>query len=190
MNKEKSVAPKMRYTDEELSLIKNTFSENEEMLKVIRKVFLQIPLDVIDQQIIASIKGNKNLIAVIRKAFLPTIDAKAPLNQVIDMWMTLKMEGKTPEMVSIDARAFDKLIKYLDEQLLRLEGKEEIGYVSFSDLEVIKGKVAEDIYIDLMVRNTIIKTTEMQLNMFLLLAGMKEETVEETVKRLQKDSSK
>ena len=180
----------MRYSDAELSIIKNTFADNEELLKVIRKVFLQIPLDIIDQESLKNIKGNRSLLEVIRKAFLPVIDAKAPLHQIVDLWQTLEIKNKTPEMVAIDAMAREKLIEYIDQQLLRLEGEPLVGGIEFERLHGAKNKEVEDIYIDLMVRNTIIGHTEMQISQFLILAGKKEETVEETLKRLAKDSAK
>jgi hypothetical protein len=41
-----------------------------------------------------------------------------------------------------------------------------------------------------MMRNSLIHHSEMQLNMFEVLAGMKSESVEDTKERLMKDSSK
>lgn len=178
----------MRYSDEELSLIKNTFAENEDLLKVLRKVFLQIPLDMFDQEAVKQLQG-KNLLGLLRKAFLPTIDAKAPLHQVVDLWMTLEIKGKTPEIVYVDALAREKLIMYLDQQLHKLE-KGGIGGIVFEGLVGAKDKEIEDVYVDLIVRNTLISHVEMQISMFLTLAGLKTETLEETQKRLARDSSK
>lgn len=104
----------MRISDEELQLLKNTFSGNNDLLKLLRKVFL------------------------------PEISSKAPFGQNIDLWMTVKIDDLSPEEAIINLKARNILINHIEQQLLQLY----------------------------------------------LLAGMKEETVEETKKRLSKNSSK
>lgn len=104
----------MRLNDTDLSMIKNTFAGKDELLKVIRKIFL------------------------------PEITADAPIGQSLDLWMTLKVEDMSPE----------------------------------------------DALINIKARNTVIQHVEMCLNQLKVLAGMKEESVEETKKRLKKDSNK
>lgn len=104
----------MRITDLELQLIKSTFAGNEELLMLLRKIFL------------------------------PELDPAIPLGQNIDLWMTLKIEDLDPEQALINLKARNTVIQHIEQQLLSLK----------------------------------------------LLAGMKEESVEETKKRLQQDSSK
>ena len=106
----------MRYTNEELRLIKNTFSENDDLLKRIRKVMLQMPLDAVDLSALELIK-KKEVLAVLRKTFLPTLDADAPINQQLDLWMTVQIIDKTPDEASPHIQARKKLIDYLDQQL-------------------------------------------------------------------------
>ncbi len=178
----------MRYTDEELAVIKSVFSDNEELLRAIRKVFLQMPLSAVEQAMIIGIKGDKGTLDVIRKAFLPTIDGDAPFNQVIDLWMTIEIKNKDKESVLNEAKARAKLISYIEQQLSVLEdgGKEKIKLNSMIEMS----SDGDEIYQNLTTRNSLIQHTEMQLNMFEILAGQKTETVEETKKRLQKDSTK
>ena len=104
----------MRISDEELSLLKATFSENDKLLKLLRKLFL------------------------------PEITADAPIGQNIDLWMTINLENKTPEQAIIDLKARNSLIGHIESQLVQIK----------------------------------------------MLAGMKDETVEETKARLKQDSSK
>lgn len=80
----------MRFTEQELSLIKNTFKDNEELLKLMRKVFL------------------------------PEIDPKAPLGQMIDLWFSLPIKELTPEQAQINILARNSLIMHLDQQLIQL----------------------------------------------------------------------
>lgn len=104
----------MRFTDSELALVKGTFAENEELLKLMRKVFL------------------------------PELDPSAPIQQMIDLYMTLPTENQTPDEIAINLKA----------------------------------------------RNILIAHLEMQLGQLRTLAGMKNESVEQTQERLQKNSNK
>lgn len=178
----------IRYTDGELEIIKATFADNEELLKAIRKHFLQIPLDPIDQDIIKQVKGG--VLKVLRKSFLPEIDGNAPFHQVIDLWMTLEIKDKRPEEVAYLAEAREKLIDYLDQQLSLLEETIKKPKIMFHKLVEKKDKTAIELYTDLTVRNTVIAHTEMQINQLFVLAGRKEETTEQTKERLLKDSMK
>ena len=104
----------MRISDLELQLIKSTFAGNEELLMLLRKIFL------------------------------PELDASLPLGQNLDLWMTLKIDDMDPEQAIINLKARHTVIQHIEQQLLSLK----------------------------------------------LLAGMKEESVEDTKKRLQQDSAK
>ena len=179
-----------RYTDQELSLIKAIFLDNESILKVIRKAMLQLPLNAVDQSIISlNITGKKGVLAILRKTFLPEIDPEAPLNQVIDLWMTVNITDKTPEEAYPHLIARSKLIEYIDQQLTYLEtGKE--GKIKFNSFLGIDNKDPEDAYSDLVARNTMISHTEQQLSGLEILANLPIETTEEAKDRLKKDSSK
>ena len=106
--------PEMRITDEELSIIKSLFADNDKALKIMRKIFL------------------------------PEIMPEAPLGQNIDLWMTVKIEDLTPEQALINLKARNTVISHIEAQLMQL-------------------------------RN---------------LAGMKDESVDETKDRLTKNSTK
>lgn len=87
----------MRFTEYELSLIRNTFRDNEELLKVMRKVFL------------------------------PEIDPDAPIGGLIDLWMTVQIADKTPEQAYPHLVARNTLIQHVDSQLLQLKVLAEMG---------------------------------------------------------------
>jgi len=179
----------MRYTNNELQIIKNTFAENDDLLKRIRKVMLQMPLNTLDLSIL-ELGKKKEVLDILRKTFLPTLDPDAPLNQVVDLWMTIQITDKEPFIALPHLEARKKLIEYLEQQLRVLEdnGKEKI---KFSELVIFNKETSDrDIYVNMIVRNTIVNHIEMQLAMLKILAGMKSETLEETQERLKKDSSK
>ena len=92
MEKKKQI---MRYSDEEMQVIK-VFSENDELAKAIRKLMLQMPLSALDLSVLQVCK-SKELMAVVKKTFLPTLDGNAPIHQVVDLWITLKIDDKHPD---------------------------------------------------------------------------------------------
>ena len=181
----------MRFSVEEMGLIKNTFADNEDLFKAVRKVFLQVPLDEVDKQSLkAHVSGKADVLAIIRKNYLPEIDSDAPIHQVIDLWMTLDLKDKTPEQAWPHIVARETLINYLEQQLQVLETLEDKGEVRLDDMRGAEGKTPERAYIDLVLRNTLISHNEQMLNQLNTLAGTKTETPEETQERLKKDSSK
>lgn len=104
----------MRMTTEDLAVIKSLFADNLPALKVLRKVFL------------------------------PELDANAPIGQNFDLWMTMKIEDLTPEEALVNLKARNTLIQHVESCLMQLS----------------------------------------------LLAGQKDETVEETKTRLAQNSTK
>lgn len=186
---------KMRFNDAELSLIKNTFAENEELMKVIRKVFLQMELSATDKKIIVgTFKGKTALFALMHKTFAPTLDGEAPLHQLIDLWMSLEIKDKSPESALPQFLARQKLIDVLLQQLEALkahsEGKKPTEEIEVAKLVGCKGKTDMEAYTDLTARNSLLAHVDMQLSQLTLLAGSKSETVEQTQERLKKNSNK
>ncbi len=80
----------MRFSDDELNLIKTTFGGNEKLLKLLRKVFL------------------------------PEYDFNAPLGQVIDLWMTIDVTNLTPDMAYIRLLARNQTISHVEQQIMQL----------------------------------------------------------------------
>lgn len=81
----------MRFTEEELNLIKATFAGNEKLLKLLRKVFL------------------------------PEYDPQAPLGQVVDLWMTLDLANMSARDAEIRIWARNSLITHVEQQLMQLQ---------------------------------------------------------------------
>lgn len=80
-----------RFTDKELQVIKTLFKDNEEGLKVLRKVFL------------------------------PTYDFNAPFGQVVDLWMTVPATDITPEYAYVNWKARNQVISHIEQQLIQLQ---------------------------------------------------------------------
>ena len=178
---------KMRFTESELSLIKNTFAENDSIINTLRKIFIQEKLTKDEEKVIKQL-AKKDVLALLHKAFIPTLDSEAPLRQMVDLYLTLDVKEKTPEQSLMLIKARAKLIKYLTEQIDSIGGESEIS-IKFKDLVNTDGS-AEDVYIDFTVRNQIVTHIDQQCFQLLTLAGKKEETVEATRRRLEQNSTK
>lgn len=179
----------MRFSDAELEVIKNTFRDNDELLKALRKFMLQLPMTKSDKSLIKSLQDKPEAMAIIRKAFLPTLDGDAPFHQLVDLWMTVELKDKSPREVFPVLLARKLLIAFLDQQLEILEGKDRKEIINLeSHTEFVDDY--ETLYSNLLFRNTMIGHTEMQMNQFVVLAGQSDETVEQMEKRLQQNSTK
>lgn len=80
----------MRITDDELATIKSMFADNLPGLKILRKIFL------------------------------PEINANAPLGQNLDLWMTMKVEDQDPEAIITNLKARNTLISHVEQCLMQL----------------------------------------------------------------------
>lgn len=178
----------MRFTDGELSLIKGLFADNEALLYALRKSLLGF---VLDDNESALIKGlSKEAFALIRKTFLPQIDPASPFFQMTDMAMALNVDIKEKSeeeaLPLIVAKAIE--IQYMEEAVGKIDGSytEPFTY-NLSDLARLTD---ENVFVNITARNYLLSYIDSNCKQLEFLAGTKEETVEQTVARLQKNSAK
>lgn len=185
---------KMRYNSIELGLIKTLFADNDDLLFAWRKHMLGVALPA----------GEKKLLEVLRtgpafelakKALLPYVDGDAPFFTLMDLGngLNVDMKSKPPEeiMPLIAARAIEQ--EYLENRYTELStGKAVKGAITLESLGNIKGATALDIdaYVRLSARNHLLSHIDSFINDVRNLAGTKKESVEETMKRLGKNSTK
>ena len=177
------VEQEMRFSNKELELLKNTFAENNDILKSVRKIMLQLPIAE-DKEIVLRNVMTTDVMAIIRKIFMPELDGDAPLHQVSSIWFKTANDIRNNQKdVEYEIKITRNLIKYIKQQLDVLENG-SLGIIRLKDLEVFKDKT------ELLIWNDIIHFVEGQINQIKVLAGQKGETPEETIARLKKDSSK
>ena len=177
----------MRFTDGELSLIKGLFADNEALLYAIRKSMLGFILDENEKSLIKGL--SKEAHALIRKTFLPSIDPASPFFQMTDMAMGLNVEIKGMNMEDAMPAIISKSIEiqYISEALDILEGKDIKHEYNLEDLANLYD---EAVFVNITARNYLLSYIDSNCKQLEFLAGTKEETVEETVARLQKNSAK
>jgi hypothetical protein len=178
---------KLRYTDVELSLIKNTFAGDDTYLYAVRKHMLGMELTKGELDIIKNMTAE--LKALLRKVFLPQIDGDAPLFQLVDMQMGLgaDIKGKTKQEANdyIDAKALE--IDYIDSRIQKLDGMVATDMPSLGQMANLRDPNA---FVNITARNYLLSYIDSFVNELKLLAGRKEDSVEETIKKIRKDSSK
>lgn len=177
----------MRFSDVEQRIIKNTFADRDDILIALRKHFIQKELTDNEKALLKA-SFTPEVLTVLRKTFLPEIIGDLPLNQEIDLLLTLQLTDKTPEDAYPHILAREMVMEYINDRLSDLEGNITIDKIRFKDLT--KGAEAQAKYVNLVARNTIFTHVEQQLNQLNILAGMKEETDEEKAERIKKDSFK
>lgn len=101
---EENKGQQMRFSKEELALIKSAF------------------------------KGNTDLLKLMRKVFLPELDPTAPLGQIIDLWMTVPVKEMTAEQAQVNILARNSLIMHVEQQLLQLQALAEMGEMTVADV--------------------------------------------------------
>ena len=177
----------MRFTNSELSLIKVLFAENEPLLFVIRKSILGFKLNENEENLVKGL--SKETTTLLRKAFLPDLDPSSPLFQLTDMVMGLNvdMKGQTQEfsIPMIAAKSIE--IQYMEEAMDILEGKDVKHEHTLQSLANLKD---ENAFVNVTARNYLLSYIDSNCKQLEFLAGTKEETVEETISRLQKNSNK
>lgn len=177
----------MRFSDAELGLLKSIFAEDEATLQALRKVFFEAELSDKDKKHLTKFQSPEAQ-KLIRKVFIPEIDLDAPVGQMIDLLMTINFSDKTPEQAYYVIQARHVVIDLLEGHLKELDGTGTPG-PSYKPLGYMSPD-PEETFINLTARNSYISHIEAMLAQIKMLAGRKDETPEQTVERLQKDSAK
>jgi hypothetical protein len=184
-----------RFTKEEESLIRNTFKDREDLLKTLRKFFLQFPLDAVDQSLLEVNCKNKELLKVIRRRFLPEVEADLPfstLTKQVDQFTVIPVNQLMAESVVGHIKAMDRFRQYMEQQLKILESGKFTTEpkMKLRDMTKVEGKGDTDLYLDIFARNQVLEQVEQQLLLLDLKANERELTKDELDDMRRKNSNK
>lgn len=179
------------FSDAQLSLIKNTFGENDPLIYAVRNVLLQFPLTN-DQRNLLKTAMKPEVIEVLKIRILPSIQPTFPLGQIPSLLTTLT---KHLEALDVDLMAplFDAKVKeiaYLEQQFRKLEDLDTPEMILLSDMGNLMGKNEYQRYVDTTAYLFLLGYIDPSLNMIKVIAGTKTETVEEAKTRMTRNSSK
>lgn len=184
------------FNKNELSLIKNTFAENEELLYAIRKVLLQFPLTDGDRALIKA-GVTPEVFAVLKKRILPDIGPEYPLGQLPSILTTLTNDIRVKDVDAMSYQFESKRLQiaYLAQQfdvLAEVAGlsnaKLTVDPIKLQDLSVITNP--EDTFINMTAYLFLLGYIDPSLIMIRSIAGAKDETPEQQTERMRRDSNK
>lgn len=179
------------YSKDELSLIKNTFADNDILLYTIRKVFLQFPLTDAEKGLIR-MALTPEVYSVLKKRMLPDIGPEYPLGQLPSILSTLTKELQSKDAEDMAPQFAAKLIEtqYLEERFAALKDLDNDKPTIFlKELGYLREKSHLQLHQDMTAYLFLLGYIDPSLNMIKVLAGAKDETPEEQEKRLKRDST-
>lgn len=183
----------LMFNKDELRLIKSVFGDNDELLYAIRKVLLQFPLTDKEKEALRT-QLTPEVYAVVKKRIFPDLDPDAPFGQLGDFFQTLSQDLNSKGVEEMRERfaAKDLQIQYLDQQFSVLKDIDApiAELLRLDDMKRLKGKDDISRYVDTISRNFLLGYVDGLLNMLKVLAGTKEETVEEQQERITRNSNK
>lgn len=180
------------FTDGELSLIRNTFADNDELMYAIRNVMLQFPLSD-GQKATLSVGLTPAVLAVLKKRILPEINGSFPLGQLPSILTTFTENLKvlSPDEMGIHFAAKQLEIDYLAQRFEEMEhGVTPSKPITLSEMSLLTDKSIEEQFINMTAYLFLLGYIDPMLGMIKNIAGQANETPEEQKKRLTRDSSK
>lgn len=178
---------KLMYSDKEIDLIKSVFSENEPLLKAVRKLFFGADLSIEEKGFIAS-NFTPEIIEVFRRKVYSVNNLETPIGQLSDFWIGVEQQ--------IFGASRDTIYQAIESKNMVLEMfTKAFNLLSNPDGEKVSVQItpmleADPLGVKMLARNLYMKAVETALLTVQTIAGKKTETLEQTLKRLQQDSSK
>lgn len=178
-----------RWSETQLATLKGALADNDIAVTAIRKVFLEDELTDQEAKILkSSIQDKPEVQELLRRHYMPQLVVDAPIGQVQDRLAGIPVNDMTPELATLHAAATERaeqcMASHLDELCTGVPGQ------SFKKLYKLSMKDPVETFVGLLARNKYIVDAEKLTYHLHLLAGRKEETPEETMTRLRKDSAK
>lgn len=175
-----------RIFDHEKATLKAVFGVRYELYILLRNILFGFQLTE-EEKKLAVVFNSSETLRVIKKILYPELEKDIPIMQNIDLWMT-------KEFQHLETAADDKMFqKYVDTKKRFLEMVETgLKRVANPDLEGVNLDLLtqEQDFVTVTARNAFAPYVEKQINVILALANSNEESPEEALARLKKDSTR
>jgi len=172
------------------ALIKQVFSKNPDLIKVMQALFLGFDLTDEEKQMIKTTFANDELYEAIRRRIAPCLEKDTMVGQQSDEWAGLEEqiygahEGQIYQAVHYKKEAIRMAKQAM--ALLKNPDGEKINISYDPDLSV-----EDPMQIKLLARNMYIKMVQNQLSTIWIIAEQKEnENPQQTAERILRDSAK
>lgn len=182
------MAEKLMYSNKDIDLIKSTFAENDELLVMVRKLFFGGKLTAEEKKTVTNTFSNPDVVEVLRRKVYGVNNFETPIGQLSDFWLGVESQifGATRDTVYQAIMSKELVLSMFTKAfgLLTNPDGERVSIAVVNDIQ------ADPLGVNLIARNLYMKSIESALHAVKVIAGVKTETAEEAVKRLQSDSSK
>jgi hypothetical protein len=162
--------PQMQVDEKELAVIQRTFKDNDELLKSMRAVMLNLSPSDGDKKLVTEVFADDALYALVYKRFLPTLSKDSPIGQASDVWLGAEQmvfgqsESAILQAIEYKERSIEMTQKALE--ALRDSSKIEADVI-FSARKYLNDPWG----INLLSRNQFIRHIESQLLFLKLIAA-------------------
>jgi hypothetical protein len=162
--------PQMHVDEKELAVIQRTFKDNDELLKSMRAVMLNLSPSESDKKLVTDVFADDALYALVYKRFLPTLSKDSPIGQASDVWLGAEQmvfgqsESAILQAIEYKERSIEMTQKALE--ALRDSSKIEADVI-FSARKYLNDPWG----INLLARNQFIRHIESQLLFLKLIAA-------------------
>lgn len=181
------------FTDDDFALAKSMWGENDDTLFLLRKAFLQLPLELGELEQLKALL-TPELWSLLKKRIHPGLDPDCPMTEIGDIYQTLTndLSTKTVDEMAPLFAAKQLELEYLDQQFEFLKDvmKPYKPMIVLEDLKILKNKTPGQQFVDTTARNYLLAHIGKMLSYLKIIAGQKVETIEETKTRLKRDSNK
>lgn len=175
------------YSDNDIDLIKATFAENDFLIIAVRKLFFGAKLTEEEQKSIKQAFKEPKVIEVVRRKIYPVFNPETPVGQLSDPWLGVEEQifGASRDTIvqAINSKAI--AMAMFEQAFNSITGGKQVS-IEFNPASI----VADELAVNLIARNLYMKAIETGLTGIKMIAGKKDETLEQTLKRLTQDSAK
>jgi len=177
----------LMYSNNDIDLIKATFAENDFLLIAVRKLFFGSKLTEEEQSSINAAFKDPKVLEVLRRKIYPVFNAETPVGQISDPWLGVEEQifGASRDTIIQAVNSKAVAMSMFEQAFKSVYGGEQVS-IEYNPASI----VADELGVNLIARNLYMKGVETGLTGVKMIAGKKDETLEQTLKRLTQDSSK
>lgn len=177
----------LMYSNKDIELIKSVFSENDALLITLRKLFFGYDLTTEEKKMVLANFSNPEAIEVFRRKVYSVDNMETPIGQLSDFWLGVESQifGASRDTVYQALLSKEYVLSMFEKgfNLLKNPDGEKVDTAPKVSIET------DPLGVKIIARNLYMKAIETALHAVKVIAGMKNETAEQAVKRLQSDSS-
>lgn len=187
--------PASKLSEEENTLIRQTFFGNEALLKNVRAVFFGLGLSDGEKEQIKATFQNQELMAIMRKRFLPSLSKDTAIGQVQDIWLGVEQQvfAQSPDAIEQAIQYKQQAVEMTEHGLALLQDPNGTQLVlAYRAYNGPRASNPDPLGIGLLARNQFIRHVEGQLTFLWIIANqiIEKVTPAQAAKKAMKDSAR